>query len=225
MSGLKLEAGHQLKKYLAEFSATFGLMFFGTGTVVVNQEFPKLLFNASGACAFGLIVTLMICAFGKTSGANMNPVVSFTFAWLKMHSYRDAFWYTVFQTGGALSASFTLHFLFPANKYLGGTLPAGSAMQSFLLEIFLAFLLILIVLLLDHALPKIKKLAAVLIGLVVGLEAYFAGPISGASMNPVRSLAPALVSHQLQHLWVYLFAPFIGAFLAAFLWKSALKSK
>ncbi|MGI4728151.1 MAG: MIP/aquaporin family protein [Janthinobacterium lividum] len=212
-----------MKKYTAEYFATFGLMFFGTGTVVVNQEIPGLFFKGSGALAFGLIVTLMIYAFGKMSGANMNPVVSFTFAWLKMHSYRDAVFYTIFQSAGALSASFTLHFLFPKNQYLGGTIPAGSELQSFLLEILLTFLLILIVLLLDHSSPKIKKLAAILMGFVVGLEAYFGGPISGASMNPVRSMAPAVVSNQLQHLWIYLSAPFIGAFLAAFLWKAKLK--
>ncbi|MGI4750679.1 MAG: MIP/aquaporin family protein [Janthinobacterium lividum] len=218
-------AKHELKKYTAEFLATFGLMFFGTGTVVVSQEIPGLLFNGSGALAFGLIVTLMIYAFGKISGANMNPVVSFAFAWLKMHSYRDALFYTIFQAAGALSASFTLHFLFPQNKYLGGTLPAGSELQSFVLEILLTFLLILVVLLLSEASSKIKSFSAILIGLVVGLEAYFAGPISGASMNPVRSLAPAIVSGQLQHLWIYLLAPFIGAFLAAFVWKFKLKSK
>ena len=200
-------------------------MFFGTGTVVVSQEMPGLIFKGGGAFAFGLVVTLMIYTFGKISGANMNPVVSFTFAWLKMHTYKDAFFYTIFQAGGAFSASFTLHFLFPANKNLGGTHPSGSAMQSFLLEVFLTFLLMLVVLLLSEASARIKKVAAILIGLIVGLEAWFAGPISGASMNPIRSLAPAVVSHQLQHFWIYLCAPFIGAFLAAMLWKSKLKNQ
>ncbi|MVN20694.1 MIP/aquaporin family protein [Mucilaginibacter arboris] len=214
-----------MKKYIAEYFATFGLMFFGTGTVVVSQEIPGLIFKGGGALAFGLIVTLMIYAFGKISGANMNPVVSFTFAWLKMHSYREAFFYTIFQAGGAFSASFILHFLFPLNKNLGGTLPSGAVLQSFFLEIFLTFLLILIVLLLSEASPKVKVFAAIIIGLVVGLEAFFAGPISGASMNPIRSLAPAVVSHQLQHWWIYLFAPFIGAFLAAAVWKYVFKSQ
>ena len=225
MLGLNSAAKHQLKKYTAEFFATFGLLFFGTGTVVISQEFPGSTFPGTGALAFGLIVTLMIYVFGKTSGANMNPVVSIVFALLKMHTYRDAVFYTVFQTAGALCASFTLHFLFPKNKYLGGTMPAGTELQSFLLEILLTFLLLLIVLLLSEASSKIKSSSAVLIGLVVGLEAYFAGPVSGASMNPVRSMAPAIVSGQLQHLWIYVLAPFIGAFLAAFLWKSKLSSK
>lgn len=225
MPGLKLLAKHELKKYIAEYFATFGLMFFGTGTVVVSQEFPGLIFKGGGAVAFGLIVTLMIYAFGKISGANMNPVVSFTSAWLKMHSYKDAVFYTIFQAAGAISASFTLHFLFPANQFLGGTLPSGSAIQSFWLEILLTFLLILIVLLLSDASARIKKFSEVVIGLVVGLEAYFAGPISGASMNPIRSLAPAVVSQQLQHLWVYLLAPFIGAFLAAACWRFVLKKQ
>ncbi|MGI4022840.1 MAG: MIP/aquaporin family protein [Janthinobacterium lividum] len=221
---MKLPAKHELKKYIAEYFATFGLMFFGTGTVVVSQEMPGLIFKGGGALAFGLIVMLMIFAFGKISGANMNPVVSFTFAWLKMHSYKDAIFYTIFQAAGAFSASFILHILFPANQFLGGTLPSGTAFQSFWLEIFLTFLLILIVLLLSKASPQIKKSAEVIIGLVVGLEAYFAGPISGASMNPIRSLAPALVSNQLQYLWVYLFAPFVGAFSAAAFWKFILKN-
>lgn len=214
-----------MKKYLAEYFATFGLIIFGTGTVVVSQEIPGLIFKGGGALAFGLIVMLMIYAFGKISGANMNPVVSFTLAWLKIHSYRDAFFYTVFQAGGAFSASFILHFLFPANKNLGGTHPAGTYMQSFWLEIFLTFLLMLVVLLLSEASPKIKTFAAIIIGLVVGLEAFFAGPISGASMNPIRSLAPAIVSQQLQYLWVYIFAPFIGAFSAAAIWKYIFKNR
>ncbi len=214
-----------MKKYLAEYLATFGLIFFGTGTVVVSQEIPGLIFKGGGAFAFGLIVTLMIYAFGKVSGANMNPVVSFTFAWLKMHSYLDAVFYTIFQAAGAFSASFILHFLFPANQYLGGTLPSGTSIQSFWLEILLTFFLILVVLLLSQSSPKIKNFAAVIIGLVVGLEAFFAGPVSGASMNPIRSIAPAVVSHQLQHMWVYIFAPFIGAFLAAVFWRFMLRKQ
>ncbi len=214
-----------MKKYIAEYLATFALIICGTGAVVVSQEMPGFAFNGGVALAFGLIVMLMILIFGKLSGANMNPVVSITLACLKMHTFKDAFFYTLFQAAGALSASFTLHFLFPANKGLGGTSPAGTAMQSFLLEIFLTFILILAVLLLSGTSHKIKDFAAVIIGAIVGLEAYFAGPICGASMNPIRSLAPALVAHQLQHLWVYLLGPSVGAFLAAVIWVLLFKKQ
>lgn len=214
-----------MKKYIAEYLATFGLMICGTGAVVISQEMPGTIFNGGVALAFGLIVTLMIYVFGDLSGANMNPVVSITFACLKMHSFKDAFFYTLFQAAGAFSASFTLHFLFPANKGLGGTLPSRTAIQSFLLEIFLTFLLMLAVLLLSHTSHNIKKYAAVIIGVIVGLEAYFAGPICGASMNPIRSVAPAIVSHQTQHLWVYLLGPCLGAFLATITWLLIFKKR
>jgi aquaporin NIP len=214
-----------MKKYIAEYLATFGLMICGTGAVVISQEMPGTIFNGGAALAFGLIVTLMIYVFGDISGANMNPVVSITFACLKMHSVKDALFYTLFQAAGAFSASFTLHFLFPNNKGLGGTLPSGTAVQSFLLEVFLTFLLMLAVLLLSGSSIKIKKYAGVIIGAIVGLEAFFAGPICGASMNPIRSVAPAVVSHQTQYLWIYLLGPFLGAFFATLIWLLVFKKR
>ncbi len=214
-----------MKKYIAEYLATFGLIICGTGAVVISQEMPGVIFNGGVALAFGLIVTLMIYVFGDLSGANMNPVVSITLACLKMHTFTDAFFYTLFQAAGAFSASFTLHFLFPANKGLGGTLPSGTAMQSFLLETLLTFLLMLAVLLLSHTSHRIKKYAPIIIGAIVGLEALFAGPICGASMNPIRSIAPAVVSHQTQHLWVYLLGPGLGAFFATAIWLLVFKKR
>ncbi|UPT65850.1 MAG: aquaporin [Sphingobacteriales bacterium JAD_PAG50586_3] len=122
--------------------------------------------------------------------------------------------YVAAQAAGAIGASALLRYLFPADILLGATMPAGSEMQSFILEVFLMFFLMLVVLNVSTGAKEKGITAAIAIGCVVGLEAMFAGPITGASMNPIRSFAPALVSGHLEHIWIYLTAPFVGAFLA-----------
>lgn len=118
------------------------------------------------------------------------------------------------ETAGAFAASGVLRLLFPAATGLGATLPAGSAMQSFVLEVVLTFILMLAVLNVSTGAKEKGITAGVAIGSIIGLEALFAGPICGASMNPARSLAPAVIGGQLSHLWVYLTAPLLGALLA-----------
>ena len=127
--------------------------------------------------------------------------------------------YIFSQAAGALFASYILKQLFPGSLILGATLPSGTALQSFVLEIILTFILMLVILKAGKTLHGKKVLAASVIGGVVFLEALFAGPVCGASMNPVRSFAPAVVNNHLQYLWIYLTAPFIGALLAVLLFK------
>ncbi|MBK7666324.1 MAG: aquaporin [Sphingobacteriaceae bacterium] len=202
-----------MKKFLAEVIGTFALVLFGTGAIVVNQHTNGAVTHLGISIAFGLIVTLMIFAFGKVSGAHMNPAVTIAFAVNKSFRWRDVSPYIIAQIIGALLASFSLKFFFPTNELLGTTLPSGSAMQSFFLELLLTFVLMLVIFI------SPSKLAAITIGLTVGLEAYFAGPICGASMNPARSIGPALISSHCEFLWLYIFAPSIGATLAVFVNK------
>lgn len=202
-----------MKKYLAELIATFALVFCGTGAIVIQQE-SGLVTHVGVAITFGFIVMAMIYSFADLSGAHMNPAVSIALAVAKRFDWKQVAPYAVSQALGAFSASFLLSFLFPESQFLGSTVPAGSALQSLILEIVLTFILMLVVLRVSESELNGKYIAGAVIGGVVLLEAMFAGPISGASMNPIRSIAPAVVSMQLNHLWIYIIAPITGAILA-----------
>ncbi len=202
-----------MKKLFAEFLGTLALVFAGTGAIIVNDQ-TGALGHAGIALTFGLIVLAMISCFGDISGAHLNPAVSIGFAAAGHSEWRSVPGYIAAQLAGAFAASALLKFLFPASAHLGATLPSGSAMQSFVLEILLTFFLMLVVLSVSPGAKEKGITAGIAIGAIIALEALFAGPISGASMNPARSLAPALVSGHLEHLWLYLAAPILGALLA-----------
>ena len=202
-----------MKKLLAEFLGTLGLVFAGTGAIIVNDQ-TGALGHAGVALTFGLIVLAMIYCFGDVSGAHMNPAVTISFAAAGRSEWRTVPGYITAQLLGALAASGLLKFLFPASAHLGATLPSGTVSQSFVLEIVLTFFLMLVVLSVSTGAKEKGVTAAIAIGAVITLEAMFAGPICGASMNPARSLAPALVSGHLENVWLYLTAPILGALLA-----------
>jgi len=202
------------KKLLAEFLGTFGLVFAGTGAIVINQASNGAITHAGIALTFGLIVMAMIYAFGDVSGAHLNPAVTMGFALARRFPWTEVPGYVVAQLAGAFAASGLLRLLFPANDTLGTTLPAGPAWQSFVLEIVLTFFLMLVILSVSTGAKEKGITAGIAVGAVIALEAMFAGPICGASMNPARSIAPALVSGHLEHLWVYLAGPVLGAALA-----------
>jgi aquaporin Z len=203
-----------MKKYIAELTGTFALVFCGTGAIVIDQQTNGGITHVGVAITFGFIVMSMIYALGNISGAHLNPAVSIAFAIAKKFPVKELLPYIISQGLGALLASGVLKVLFPANETLGATLPAGSDMQSFILEVILTFFLMLVILNVAHGSKEQGMFAGLAIGGVVLLEAMFAGPVSGASMNPLRSLAPAVVSGHLESLWVYLAAPIIGAILA-----------
>jgi aquaporin Z len=161
----------------------------------------------------------MIYTFGEISGAHLNPAVTIGFALSGRFEKREVAPYIVSQITGALFASLILKFLFPMNANLGATLPAGSQMQSFVLELILTYLLMLVILNVSQGSKETGLFAGIAIGGTVLLEAMFAGPICGASMNPVRSLAPALISGNVSALWVYMIAPVVGVVLAVCSWK------
>ena len=203
-----------MKKYIAEFIGTYALVFAGTGAIVINDVSGGTVTHAGIALTFGLIVMAMIYTVGDISGAHLNPAVSIGFATACRMKTREAAAYIASQTLGAIGASATLRALFPRQATLGITLPAGSAMQSFVLEFLLTALLMLVILNVSTGAKEKGITAGIAIGGVIALEAMFAGPICGASMNPARSLAPALVAGHFDSLWIYLTAPVAGALAA-----------
>jgi aquaporin NIP len=213
-----------MRNYISELIGTFALVFCGTGAIIINQQSGGAVTHVGIAITFGLIVTAMIYALGNISGAHLNPAVTLGLWIAKEFPAREILPYIMAQTLGAFLASGTLRVLFPDNAFLGSTLPAGSDMQSFILEIILTFFLMFVILQVALGNREQSMFAGLIIGFVVLLEAMFAGPVCGASMNPARSLAPAIVSGHLEHLWIYLTAPVIGALLAVFC-RQALKVK
>lgn len=209
-----------MRKYLAEIIGTFALVFCGTGAIVINQHTGGAVTHVGIAITFGLIVTAMIYSLGDISGAHLNPAVTLAFWLAKEFPAGQILPYIVSQSVGAFIASASLRLLFPQNTFLGATMPAGSDMQSFVLEAILTFLLMFVILHVAKGSKEQGMFAGLAIGFVVLLEAMFAGPVSGASMNPARSLAPAVVSGHAEHLWIYLTAPVLGALLAVPVWRT-----
>jgi aquaporin NIP len=202
------------KQLFAEFLGTAALVFAGTGAIVINDVSGGVITHAGIALTFGLVVLAMIYTFGDISGAHLNPAVTLGFWAARRFDVARVVPYIGAQLAGAFAGSSLLRVLFPTHSTLGATLPAGSAAQSFILEIALTFILMLVVLSVSTGAKEKGITAGIAIGAVIALEAMFAGPISGASMNPARSLAPGLLSGNLGSLWIYLIAPVVGALLA-----------
>jgi aquaporin NIP len=200
-----------MRRIAAEFLGTFALVFTGTGAIVVNEVSGGTVTHVGIALTFGLIVLAMVYAVGDVSGAHLNPAVTLGFLAANRLEGRWVVPYIVSQCSGALLASLALRFMFPANATLGATLPAGDAIPSFVLEAILTFLLMFVILSVSTGAKEKGVLAGVAVGSIIALGALFAGPISGASMNPARSFAPALVAWRLDSLWIYLTAPVLGA--------------
>ena len=202
-----------MKKLAAEFIGTFALVFAGTGAIVINETSNGAVTHVGIALTFGLIVLAMIYTVGDISGAHLNPAVSLGFFVARRFGLREVGPYIASQCAGAFAASGLLRVLFPESAMLGSTVPAGSAMQSFVLELILTAILMFSILGVSTGAAEKGITAGIVVGAVIGLEAMFAGPICGASMNPARSLAPAIVSGHIEQLWIYLAAPIIGAAL------------
>ncbi len=208
-----------MRKYVAELIGTFILVFCGTGAMIIDQQTAGAVSHVGVSITWGLTVMSLIYSIGQVSGCHINPAVSIAFTLAGRFKARLLPGYIISQLAGALLASLTLKFLFPASPLLGATMPAGSAMQSFILELLLTFFLMLVIMSVAHGSKEQGQFAGIAIGAVVGLEALFAGPICGASMNPARSVAPAIVSGHLEHLWLYIVSPVVGAALAIPVWK------
>ena len=200
-----------LRRVAAEAFGTFCLIFAGTGAIVIDDVSGGAITHVVIALVFGLVVMAMIHAVGDISGAHLNPAVTLGMWSAGRMPAATVPPYLAGQAAGGFAASGLVRVLFPQHPSLGATVPAGAAWQSFVLEAVLTFILMVVVLRVSSGPKERGMLAGITVGAIIGLEAMFAGPISGASMNPMRSLAPAVVSGTLTGLWVYLTAPLCGA--------------
>ncbi len=202
-----------MKKLIAESLGTFALIFCGTGAMTINEITNGSISHVGVAITWGLIVMTMIYAFGEISGAHFNPAVTIGFAFAKKFAWADVPKYILAQLIGAILASALLCFLFPESQFLGETVPADGfpAYKAAILEFLLTFFLMVVIINVSTGSKEIGTMAAIAVGAVILLEAMFAGPMTKASMNPVRSIAPALFTGNFQHLWLYIVAPILGA--------------
>jgi aquaporin Z len=202
------------KKLICEAFGTFCLVFAGTSAIVVDNITHGAVTHVGISLTFGLIVMAMIYSIGEISAAHINPAVTLAFTLIRRFPFRHLIPYVFAQLIGAIGGSVVVRFLFPGDSTLGRTVPSGSVPQSFILEILLSLILMFVILMVSTGAKEKSIVAGIAVGSIVALEALLAGPISAASMNPARSIAPALIFLHLEHSWVYLIAPMIGMSMA-----------
>ena len=202
------------RQALAELIGTFALVFAGCGAIMVDAT-THALGHVGVAISFGLVIMVMIYAVGHISGAHFNPAVTFAFALTRHFPWRRAAVYWPAQLAGALAAALVLRGSLGNVAHVGATLPSGSDGQAFLWESVLTFFLMFVIMAVATDTRAVGEAAAIAIGGTVGLDAMFGGPITGASMNPARSLGPAIAGGDYTAIWVYIAAPLLGAAVAA----------
>jgi aquaporin NIP len=207
-----------VRRLVAEFVGTFALVFAGCGAVMVDAK-THALGHVGVAISFGLVIMAMIYAVGHISGAHFNPAVSFGFALSRHFPWPRLLGYWSAQLLGAVAAAAILRGSLGDVAHTGATLPSGSQGQSFLWELVLTFFLMFVIMAVATDTRAVGEAAAIAVGGTVGLDAMFGGPISGASMNPARSLGPALVSGEMHALWLYIVAPLAGAAIGALVYQ------
>ncbi|MCF7568107.1 aquaporin [Sabulilitoribacter arenilitoris] len=205
-----------MKKYISETIGTFSMVFCGCGAMTINEITNGSISHVGVAITWGLIVMAMIYAFGEISGAHFNPAVTIGFAFAKKFAWNQVPKYILAQGIGAFFAIFILWFLFPESQFLGETTPAENfpAYKAAILEFLLTFFLMVVIINVSTGSKEIGTMAAIAVGGVILLEAMFAGPLTKASMNPIRSIAPAIFTGNFQYLWLYITAPVLGAIVA-----------
>jgi len=206
-----------VKKYIAELIGTFALVFCGTGSIIINDVTGGVVSNVGIGITFGMIVMVMIFAFGNISGAHINPAVTIAFAVTDRFDKKLVTPYIIAQLIGGLLASIVLRLMFLDHDDLGTTSPLGSWYQTFIMEVILTYFLMLVILFVSQN-RAVSQFTAIAVGATVMMEAIFAGPITGASMNPARSIAPAIVSGYSDDLWIYVLSTIIGALFASATW-------
>ena len=199
---------------LAEFLGTFFLVFFGCGAVIVNELFGGELGQLGICIVFGLVVMAVIYSFGNVSGAHINPAVTLALCFAGRFDLKLLPSYVAMQLIGATLAALFLRWIFSESEALGLTQPNIGLFRAFVVEIIISFVLMSVVLNLGGEQQEKKIMAGAAIGGVVTLAALVAGPITGASMNPARSLGPAIAALNFESIWLYVVAPVIGMLLA-----------
>jgi MIP family channel proteins len=208
-----------LRSLAAESIGTFALVFAGAGAIMVDAKTHQLG-HVGVAITFGLVIMAMIYAVGHVSGAHFNAAVTFSFAITRHFPWPRAVAYWTAQFVGALTAALILRGSLGNIAHVGATLPSGSQAQSFLWELIMSAFLMFVIMAVATDTRAVGEAAAIAIGATIGFDAMFGGPISGASMNPMRSLGPAIVSGDLHAIWIYLTAPVVGAGLGAAAYES-----
>jgi MIP family channel proteins len=208
-----------LRKVGAEMIGTFALVFAGCGAIMADQITGGAVSHVGVGLTFGLVIMVMIYATGHVSGAHFNPAVTIAFASIGRFPWKQVPAYVIGQITAAVLASLCLYTLLGPIADLGATAPAGPATQALVLEVIVTFFLMFVITSVATDSRAVGQMAGWAIGGTVALAAIFAGPISGASMNPARSLGPALVAGQLAHGWLYVAAPIMGALLGAWAYK------
>ncbi|KAM7530494.1 hypothetical protein LguiB_033904 [Lonicera macranthoides] len=209
-----------VQKLIAEVFGTYFLIFAGCAAVVVNSDKDKVVSLPGISIVWGLAVMVMVYSVGHISGAHFNPAVTIAFATCKRFPWKQVPAYIAAQVLGSILASGTLRLLFNGKQdHFAGTLPAGSDVQSLVLEFIITFYLMFVISGVATDNRAIGELAGLAVGATVLLNVMFAGPISGASMNPARSLGPAIVSHQYKRLWIYIVGPICGAIAGAWVYN------
>lgn len=199
------------QKLTAEFLGTFALVFFGTGAIITNEVTGGDVTHVGIAVTFGLVVLAMIYSFGEISGAHINPAVSIAFWAAGKFEGKHVVPYCIVQTIAAICASFLLLAMFPESESLGATRPNGSILRCFVLEFILTYFLMIVIINVSTGSKETGLMAGIAIGATVLIEAMWAGPITGASMNPARSIGPDLATGNMNTLWIYVAAPIAGA--------------
>lgn len=219
------------QRYFVEFIATFIMVFAGCGAMII-ESLTGALGHVGVALTWGFVVVVLIYTFGHISGAHMNPAVTISFTYMRELNKKDMIIYIIAQVVGAISACIVLYLLFLEEgksmkelAYLGSTIPRGSQTQTFILEFILTFILMLVICGSAVHGKAIRSFSGLAIGLTVGLEAMFAGPISSASMNPARSIGPALVSGNIEMVWIYILSTILGALFAGLVYTRFIKCK
>ena len=208
------------KKSLAEFTGTFTLVFAGCGSLMVAERFPGALSHSVIPVIFGLAVAVMIYAVGHISGAHFNPAVTLAFAAARHFPFEQVLAYWLAQLTGALAAIGVLKLILPSGHTYGTTIPAVPDGQALVWEIILTFFLMFVIVSVATDTRAVGTMAGAAIGGTVMLAAWVGGPVTGASMNPARSLAPAVFEGRLNDMWIYLLGPCLGAVLAALFYET-----
>jgi len=208
------------RRAAAEGIATFALVFAGCGAVVANAQYGGALGAVGVSLVFGLIIMVMVYATGHLSGAHINPAVTTAFALTRHFPVREALVYIGAQLTGAILGALTLLAVWPSKPgNLGTTVPSVGVGSALVYEIVLTAFLMFVIMAVATDTRAVGAAAAIAIGGTVGLDALFGGPVTGASMNPARSLGPALAAGQWTDIWVYLVGPVIGAALGALVYQ------
>ena len=208
-----------LRKSLAEMIGTFALVFVGCGAIRVQTQFPEAMPALAIPIIFGLVVAAMIYAVGHISGAHFNPAVTLGFSIARHFPVREVLAYWVAQFGGAFLAIFALSILLPEGSSFGATIPHLSLSLAIGWEFILTFFLMFVITAVATDTRAMGVMAGTAIGMTVMIGALIGGPLTGASMNPARSLAPAVWQGQLSQVWIYFVGPILGSLAASFVYE------